>query len=218
MIRADGCPIGHLDTVVSVWRTPLLTPTRSRSSTSTATSSCEDAVPAGRPRRARDLHEHDRRRPAEVPVVRLGVERERGARAAHRFASSRPARSSPGPRSSTPRSASGPSSYGRRLLGKDVEFWYSQFLAKPPATQRADVLAPRRGLLGPQPRRQGHHVLVPAAGRRRDQRLHALHRRWPQGRRARAHRRRRPEERPADLRARGRPSAHGGVCRSSVAP
>ena len=52
--------------------------------------------------------------------------------------------------------------------------------------ERADALAPGRGLLGPQPRRPRHHVLDAAARRRRDERLHALHRRRPPRRCARA--------------------------------
>ena len=63
--------------------------------------------------------------------------------------------------------------------GRPVEFWYDQFLAKPPQQERADAVAPGRGVLGPGPRRQGHHVLDAVPRRRRAQRVHALHRRWP---------------------------------------
>ena len=74
--------------------------------------------------------------------------------------------------------------FASALLGFQVEFWYDQFLAKPPA-RSADALAPGRGLLGPQPRRQGHHLLDAVPRRRRRERLHALHRRRPPRRRAR---------------------------------
>ena len=55
-----------------------------------------------------------------------------------------------------------------------------------PQTSAPTLLAPGRGLLGPQPRRPGHHVLDAVPRRRRAQRLHALHRRRPPRRRARA--------------------------------
>ena len=68
--------------------------------------------------------------------------------------------------------------------------------------ERAHLLAPGRGLLGPQPGRQGDHLLDPAAGRRRRQRLHAFHRRRASGRGADPPAGRRGAERPADLRRR----------------
>ena len=47
--------------------------------------------------------------------------------------------------------------FGSALMGRPVEFWYDQFLAKPPGNGAADLLAPGRGLLGPEPRRPRHH-------------------------------------------------------------
>jgi hypothetical protein len=44
------------------------------------------------------------------------------------------------------------------LMGAPVEFWYDQFLAKPPH-ERAHSLASGRRLLGPEPRRPRAHVL-----------------------------------------------------------
>ena len=82
--------------------------------------------------------------------------------------------------------ASGRSSSPPRSMGQPLEFWYDQFLAKPPQQERGHPLAPGRGLLGPQPRRPGHHVLDAVPRRRPVQRLHALHRRRPPRRRARA--------------------------------
>ena len=90
------------------------------------------------------------------------------------------------PSSTTRRSGRGPSSSRSALMGRPVEFWYDQFLAKPPEKSAADAVAPGRGLLGPQPRRPRHHVLDAVPRRRRAQRLHALHRRRPPRRRPRA--------------------------------
>ena len=70
--------------------------------------------------------------------------------------------------------------FGSALMRQPLEFWYDQFLAKPPGNERADPLAPGRGVLGPQPRRARHHLLDAVARRRRGERLHALHRRRPQ--------------------------------------
>ena len=39
--------------------------------------------------------------------------------------------------------------FGSALMKKPIVFWYDQFLAKPPQ-ERAHLLAPGRGLLGPQ--------------------------------------------------------------------
>ena len=92
--------------------------------------------------------------------------------------------------------------FGSALMGLPLEFWYDQFLAKPPQKSAADPVAPGRGLLGSQPRRPGHHLLDAVPRRRRAQRLHALHRRRPARRRAAASSARERAERSAVLRAR----------------
>ena len=92
--------------------------------------------------------------------------------------------------------------FGSTLMGVELEFWYDQFLAKPPAGERADALAPGRGLLGPAARRPGDHVLDAVPRRRSDERLHALHRRRPPRWRAPACERRRGAERPPRVRPR----------------
>ena len=97
--------------------------------------------------------------------------------------------------------------FASALLGRQVEFWYDQFLAKPPGVSVPTAVAPGRGLLGPQPRRAGHHLLDAAARRRRAQRVHALHRRGPPRRRPRAPPAAGRAERPPLLRARRVP--HG---------
>ncbi len=92
--------------------------------------------------------------------------------------------------------------FGSALMGFPLEFWYDQFLAKPPMKRRGDALAPGRGLLGTQPRRPRHHLLDALPRRRRGERLHALHRRWSSRRGAPPPPARERAERPAVLRAR----------------
>ena len=69
--------------------------------------------------------------------------------------------------SPTQRSAGGRSSSARRSSGSPSSSGTTSSSASRPHKSAADLLAPGRGLLGPQPRRQGDHLLDPAAGRRR---------------------------------------------------
>ena len=74
--------------------------------------------------------------------------------------------------------------FATALMGMDLQFWYDQFLAKPPHKSVRHPVAPGRGLLGPQPRRPRDHLLDAVPRRRRVERVHALHRRRPPRRRA----------------------------------
>ena len=65
---------------------------------------------------------------------------------------------------------------GRRVLVRSVS-------REAAAGRRAHALAPGRGLLGPQPRRTGNHLLDALPRRRRRERLHALRARRPPRRR-----------------------------------
>ena len=90
-----------------------------------------------------------------------------------------------GPSSPTRRSATGRSSSASALMGRRRGVLVRPVPRQAAAEGRGDAVAPGRGLLGPQPRRPGHHVLDAVPRRRRAQRLHALHRRRPPRRRAR---------------------------------
>ena len=87
--------------------------------------------------------------------------------------------------------------FGSALLGREVEFWYDQFLAKPPGHSAATRWHQDEGYWGRNLDDTGHHLLDAVPRRRREQRLHALHRRRPPRRRARAPAARRHAERPA---------------------
>ena len=160
-------PVGLLIPSVSMRRTPRRPPSRSRRSASTATSSSRT-----RSRRRTSTSSRATSTSSSSQKEKLAFDwawdenEEQGAALVPDRAVV--ARRWCGPRSTTRAFRKWAVEFGSALLGKHVEFWYDQFLGKPPDNERADLLAPGRGLLGPQPRRQGHHLLDPAAGRRRD--------------------------------------------------
>src|SRR6516165_11275365 len=55
-------------------------------------------------------------------------------------------------------------SFGSALIGSEVEFWYDQFLAKPPRDGAPTYWHQDEGLLGTQSLRSRHHLLDAASG------------------------------------------------------
>ena len=92
--------------------------------------------------------------------------------------------------------------FASALMGFELEFWYDQFLAKPPQKGAATLWHQDEGYWGRNLDDLGHHLLDAVPRRRRAQWVHALHRRRSARRRPPAPPARARAERSALLRAR----------------